>query len=279
LKVKRIVADIAVPDSAPAKRFYRDILGLDVLMDMGWIATYGSHEKMAVEVSVMTEGGSGAPVPDLSIEVDDLDTALTRIDKAKIPIEYGPTSEPWGVRRFFVRDPVGKLVNILAHERTSEDRLPVTPNPRLATIAGRWRTTGHVIGEPPIPIRGTDIYEVLAGGHFLVHHIDVMVGDQPVRAIEIIGERDGEGFLARSFNRDGRVEMMRLTIDADGVFHFSDGGDVAPASKPSDVATVRVRSTLTVGAERKTMSARWERSEDGTTWLPWMDVRFVSIDS
>jgi catechol 2,3-dioxygenase-like lactoylglutathione lyase family enzyme len=279
LKVKRIVADIAVTDSAPSKRFYRDILGLDVLMDMGWIATYGSHEKMAVEVSVMTEGGSGAPVPDLSIEVDDLDTALTRIDKAKIPIEYGPTSEPWGVRRFFVRDPVGKLVNILVHERTSEERLAVIPNPRLVTIAGRWRTTGHVVGEPPIPIRGTDIYEVLAGGHFLVHHIDVMVGDQPVRAIEIIGERDGDGFLARCFNGDGSVEMMRLTIDDDGVFHFSGGGDVAPASKPSDAATLRVRSTLAVGAERKTMLARWERSEDGTTWLPWMDVRFVSIDS
>jgi catechol 2,3-dioxygenase-like lactoylglutathione lyase family enzyme len=279
LKVKRIVADIAVPDSAPAKRFYRDILGLDVLMDLGWIATYGSHEKMAVQVSIMTEGGSGAPVPDLSIEVDDLDTVLTRIDKARIPIEYGPTSEPWGVRRFFVRDPVGKLVNILVHERTSEERLRVIPNPRLVTIAGRWRTTGHVIGESPIPIRGTDIYEVLAGGHFLVHHIDVMVGDQPVRAIEIIGERDGEELLARCFNGDGSVETMRLTIDDDGVFHFSGGADSALASKPSDAAAIRVRSTLTVGAERKTMSARWERSEDGTTWLPWMDVRFVSIDS
>jgi hypothetical protein len=25
-------------------------------------------------------------------------------------------AEPWGVRRFFVRDPLGKLVNILQHE-------------------------------------------------------------------------------------------------------------------------------------------------------------------
>jgi catechol 2,3-dioxygenase-like lactoylglutathione lyase family enzyme len=117
LKVKRIVADVAVTDPAVGKRFYRDILGLDVVMDMGWIVTYGSHEKVASQVSLMTEGGSGAPVPDLSIEVDHLDTALARIKKAKIPIEYGPASEPWGVRRFFVRDPFGKLVNILVHER------------------------------------------------------------------------------------------------------------------------------------------------------------------
>jgi catechol 2,3-dioxygenase-like lactoylglutathione lyase family enzyme len=115
MKVKRIVADIACPDPAAAKRFYQDILGLDILMDHGWIATYGSREKMTVQVSFASEGGSGAPVPDLSVEVDDLDEALRRVKQAKIAIEYGPTDEPWGVRRFFVRDPLGKLVNILAH--------------------------------------------------------------------------------------------------------------------------------------------------------------------
>jgi catechol 2,3-dioxygenase-like lactoylglutathione lyase family enzyme len=117
VKVKRIVADVGVSHPAEAKRFYQDILGLDILMDMGWIATYGSRETMPIQISFMTEGGSGAPIPDLSIEVDDLDAAIARVKKAKLPIEYGPTSEPWGVRRFFVRDPFGKLLNILAHDR------------------------------------------------------------------------------------------------------------------------------------------------------------------
>lgn len=115
MKVKRIVADLACSDPAAAKRFYQDILGLDVQMDLGWIATYGSREKMSVQVSFAKEGGSGAPVPDLSIEVDDLDEALRRVKKARIAVEYGPAEEPWGVRRFFVRDPFGKLINILAH--------------------------------------------------------------------------------------------------------------------------------------------------------------------
>jgi catechol 2,3-dioxygenase-like lactoylglutathione lyase family enzyme len=117
MKVKRIVSDVGVPDPAAAKRFYQGILGLDVLMDLGWIVTYGSRETMSIQISFMTEGGSGAPVPDLSIEVDDLDAAIARVKKAKLPIEYGPTSEPWGVRRFFVRDPFGKLLNILVHDR------------------------------------------------------------------------------------------------------------------------------------------------------------------
>lgn len=115
MKVKRIVANIGTSEVAQAKRFYGELLGLQPLMDLGWIATYGSDERMSVQISFLREGGSGTPVPDLSIEVDDLDAALSRMQGAGIPIEYGPTEEPWGVRRFYVRDPFGKLVNILAH--------------------------------------------------------------------------------------------------------------------------------------------------------------------
>ena len=122
MKVKRIVANLDAPDPSAAKRFYQDILGLDVLMDQGWIVTYGSAERAAVQLSVMSTGGSGAPVPDLSIEVDDLDAALLRMEQAEIPLEYGPVDEPWGVRRFFVRDPFGKLLNILMHNAAPKAR-------------------------------------------------------------------------------------------------------------------------------------------------------------
>ncbi len=115
MKVKRIVANIAAPDPAVARRFYQEALGLDLLMDHGWIATYGAAAKMAVQVSIASEGGSGTPVPDLSIEVDDVDAALARMRSAGFAIEYGPADEHWGVRRFYVRDPCGRLVNILAH--------------------------------------------------------------------------------------------------------------------------------------------------------------------
>jgi catechol 2,3-dioxygenase-like lactoylglutathione lyase family enzyme len=70
---------------------------------------------VAPQLSVATEGGSGAPVPDLSIEADNLDEIYQRVLAAGLPIQYGPASEPWGVRRFFVRDPFGRLLNILAH--------------------------------------------------------------------------------------------------------------------------------------------------------------------
>ncbi|MDX8453680.1 VOC family protein [Mesorhizobium sp. VK9D] len=115
MTVRRIVTNIATKDIAAAKRFYHDVLGLDILMDHGWIATYGSDERMQVQVSFMAQGGSDTPVPELSIEVDDVDAALVAMREAGFAIEYGPADEPWGVRRFYVRDPFGRLVNILSH--------------------------------------------------------------------------------------------------------------------------------------------------------------------
>ncbi|MDH0867112.1 VOC family protein [Mitsuaria sp. GD03876] len=116
MKVNRIVANVSASDPSAVDEFYRDLLGLELAMDHGWIRTYAGTAKMTVQVSFASEGGAGTPVPDLSIEVDDLDEALRRVGQADIPLEYGPAVEPWGVRRFFVRDPLGKLVNILQHE-------------------------------------------------------------------------------------------------------------------------------------------------------------------
>ncbi len=115
MAVRRVVANIATPDPARAQAFYGDILGMPVAMDHGWIVTHASPLEARVQVSFAREGGSGTDVPDLSIEVDDFDAVHARILTAELPIEYGPAVEAWGVRRLFVRDPFGKLINILSH--------------------------------------------------------------------------------------------------------------------------------------------------------------------
>ena len=116
--VKRIVTNIAAADVSKARQFYVDILGLEIAMDLGWIATFESSGKMVPQISVAAEGGSGTAVPDISVEVDDLDEALRRVRAAGLVIEYGPADENWRVRRFYVRDPFGRLVNILVHNKS-----------------------------------------------------------------------------------------------------------------------------------------------------------------
>ena len=86
MMVKRIVTNIAATDVSKAKQFYVAILGLDIVMDQGWIATFASRTKMAPQISIATEGGSGTPVPDISVEVDDLEEAKRRVLDAGLVI-------------------------------------------------------------------------------------------------------------------------------------------------------------------------------------------------
>jgi predicted enzyme related to lactoylglutathione lyase len=115
MAVLRIVANLAAADPARARAFYVGVFGLDVLMDHGWIVTLGSDSEMTTQVSLASEGGSGTPVPSLSIEVDDLEEVQRRAVQSGAEIVYGPVKEPWGARRFFLRDPFGNIVNVLRH--------------------------------------------------------------------------------------------------------------------------------------------------------------------
>ena len=116
MAVKRIIANIAAPHPEAARAFYCDILGLEAVMDHGWIITFAAPAMNGrPQVSIASEGGSGTAVPDLSVEVDNLEEVQQRAEKAGLKVEYGPTDEPWGVRRFYVRDPFGRLINVLSH--------------------------------------------------------------------------------------------------------------------------------------------------------------------
>jgi uncharacterized glyoxalase superfamily protein PhnB len=39
-----------------------------------------------------------------------------KADQAGHEVIYGPVDEPWGVRRFSVRDPQGVAISVLAHD-------------------------------------------------------------------------------------------------------------------------------------------------------------------
>lgn len=115
MAVNRVVPNIATEQMETARAFYGELLGMTVAMDHGWIITFVGSGMAIPQISFAIEGGSGTAVPDLSIEVDDLDAIHKRLLDAGFQLEYGPVTEPWGVRRFFVRDPFGRLLNILSH--------------------------------------------------------------------------------------------------------------------------------------------------------------------
>ena len=84
-------------------------------MDLGWIVTFVAPGNSAAQISVMRQDVSASVQPDASIEVDDVDAAHAAAQRLGCEIVHPLTDESWGVRRFFVRDPNGKVLNILSH--------------------------------------------------------------------------------------------------------------------------------------------------------------------
>ena len=117
MSVERIVPDLASRSMAEATAFYVGVLGLEPVMDHGWIVTLADPSNASAQISLMTHDATAPVIPNASIEVDDIEAAHAAAVRFGAEIVHPLTDEPWGVRRFFVRDPDGHVLNILSHGR------------------------------------------------------------------------------------------------------------------------------------------------------------------
>ncbi len=115
MSIRRVVPDIASERFGESRDFYVNLLGFEVGMDSDWIVTFVSPTNATAQVSVMKRDATAAVQPHVSVEVDDVDGVYARALRRGDDVAYPLTDEPWGVRRFFVRDPNGTVVNVLSH--------------------------------------------------------------------------------------------------------------------------------------------------------------------
>ena len=115
MRAKKIMANLAVADIESAKAFYTDFLGLSTEeFKMGWVARYsGPHGSASVQL--VTHDASAPEDSVISVHTDDVDAAYQEARQLGYDIVHPLTTEPWGVRRFFVRAPDGTVVNIAGH--------------------------------------------------------------------------------------------------------------------------------------------------------------------
>jgi catechol 2,3-dioxygenase-like lactoylglutathione lyase family enzyme len=115
VSVRRVVPDFVAQEPAASSEFYAEVLGLEVVMDLGWIVTFAAPDNPAAQITVLRQDATASVQPDVSIEVDDVDAAYAAATRMGCEILHPLSDEVWGVRRFFVRDPNGKVLNILSH--------------------------------------------------------------------------------------------------------------------------------------------------------------------
>lgn len=111
-----MVPNLFDADPGSTREFYVSVFEFDIAMDMGWIVTLASPESRAAQISVFDPDSEKGRDPFVSIEVDDVDAVHARVLELGHEVVYPLRDEDWGVRRFMLRDPAGRVVNVLSHK-------------------------------------------------------------------------------------------------------------------------------------------------------------------
>jgi len=108
MRATSIVANLRVPDIEATKGFYTGYLGLSTEeFNMGWVARYTSPDTGA-NVQLVTRDASAAEDSVISVHTDDVDGAYEEAQRLGYEIVHPMTTEPWGIRRFFVTGSRGR---------------------------------------------------------------------------------------------------------------------------------------------------------------------------
>lgn len=115
MQLHRIIPNLTVADPTSGHDFYEGFLGLEKQFDMGWVASFRSPFDPSIQVTLVADDPTAPEPSSMSVAVADVDAAYAEAQRRGYEIVHPLTHEHWGVRRFFVRDPHGVVVNVVGH--------------------------------------------------------------------------------------------------------------------------------------------------------------------
>lgn len=115
MKIERIAPILTVDDLATAIAEHICVLGMRLVMDMGWVAFLADDDGR--QIGLITADATAPVNPDVSVFVDDVEAAHRAAVGSGLEIVHPLATEEWGVRRFFYRDSSGRVINVGTHSR------------------------------------------------------------------------------------------------------------------------------------------------------------------
>jgi hypothetical protein len=144
--------------------------------------------------------------------------------------------------------------------KTIDKPAPGAGYQKLNAFVGRWSRRGQTTmtsGEAMI-ITGTDCYQWLPGGYFVLHQWDVRVGSQESKGIEVIGyDEKTRSYPTYSFDSLGNMGAYQASIRED-VWAFRSRSQ---------------RATVVFSDNGDTITLNWEHLVDGINWEPAMEIK------
>ena len=145
----------------------------------------------------------------------------------------------------------------------SSEKISAPELVELNKFIGQWKTEGKILATdttPEIIISGTDTYKWLPGEFFLVHTVDVLMGNDKNKTLEIIGfDKQTGNYTMQYFDNKGNSGLMTATVE-NGIWTFvGDSLKFIGSFKNND----------------KEFSGIWQQSKDGKNWNHFMDIKLI----
>lgn len=119
MEIRRAMPVVVTDDPVAARAFYEGYLGMRVAMHQDGMLMFASTTTPTTQLIVAWDSPTAVDpeitAVDVSIEVADADAAFREARAGGWEVVRELRDEPWGIRRFFVRDPAGRILNIAAH--------------------------------------------------------------------------------------------------------------------------------------------------------------------
>lgn len=120
---------ITVKNTGPSRDFFVKHFGLDVIFEASWVTMLGDGKTGKIALGLMTaDHPTNPPGPEVfdgkgmlvTVQVADAAKAANELKANGAAIFYDVHDEPWGQRRFALRDPAGILVDVVEQTEPAE---------------------------------------------------------------------------------------------------------------------------------------------------------------
>ncbi len=139
-------------------------------------------------------------------------------------------------------------------------------NTDFRKLVGKWKTEGRTLSTyqtPEMKISGTDTYEIILEGFFILHTADVLMGNERSQTHEIIGwdETLGKAVL-NYYNNQGVSGKMTGTLESGELSINGDG----------------LKFKGLFSNQNKKIEGIWEKSTDQNTWVEFLKMKLTKVE-
>lgn len=148
------------------------------------------------------------------------------------------------------------------NNHTTQAQIPNPALQALGVLVGEWEVSLSFPANPSMVGQIREIFEWIEGGAFLVMYTQ---GEQagPPQSIWVIGRDDSqEIYQVLYFDSRGVSRVYQMSLQ-DGVW-----------KQWRDAPGFSQRFTGTFSADRNTITAKWEKMQDGLTWEHDFDLTY-----